>query len=61
MNDTNMQRRKEIHREYKERVKPSGVFQIKKHGERQSVAGKQFEPGRIVEQASIYVKDQRAS
>lgn len=29
MNEKNMQRRKEIHREYKERVKPSGVFQIK--------------------------------
>jgi hypothetical protein len=29
MNDKNMQRRKEINREYKERVKPSGVFQIK--------------------------------
>jgi len=29
MNATNLQRRKEIHREYKERVKPSGVFQIK--------------------------------
>ena len=28
MNEKNMQRRKEIHREYKERVKPSGVFQI---------------------------------
>jgi hypothetical protein len=29
MSERNMQRRKEIHREYKERVKPSGVFQIK--------------------------------
>ena len=29
MNKTNMQRRIEIHREYKERMKPSGVFQIK--------------------------------
>ena len=29
MNEKNMQRRREIHREYKERVKPSGVFQIK--------------------------------
>lgn len=29
MNERNMQRRKEINREYKERVKPSGVFQIK--------------------------------
>jgi hypothetical protein len=29
MNDKNLQRRKEINREYKERVKPSGVFQIK--------------------------------
>jgi hypothetical protein len=29
MNVKNMQRRKEIHREYKERLKPSGVFQIK--------------------------------
>ena len=29
MNEKSMQRRKEIHREYKERVKPSGVFQIK--------------------------------
>ena len=29
MNEKNMQRRKEIHREYKERVKPSGVFLIK--------------------------------
>lgn len=29
MNERNLQRRKEIHREYKERVKPSGVFQIK--------------------------------
>ena len=28
MNEKNMQRRKEIHRENKERVKPSGVFQI---------------------------------
>jgi hypothetical protein len=29
MNDKNMQRRKEIHREYRERVKPSGVFQVR--------------------------------
>jgi hypothetical protein len=29
MNEKNLQRRKEIHREYKERVKPSGLFQIK--------------------------------
>ena len=29
MNDKNMQRRKEINRVYQERVKPSGVFQIK--------------------------------
>lgn len=29
MKDKNMKTRKEIHREYKERVKPSGVFQIK--------------------------------
>lgn len=29
MNEKNMQRRKEINLEYKERVKPSGVFQIK--------------------------------
>ena len=29
MNDKNMQRRKEINREYQERVKPSGVFQVK--------------------------------
>ena len=29
MIDKNMKARKEIHREYKERVKPSGVFQIK--------------------------------
>lgn len=29
MNDKNIQRRKEINREYQERVKPSGVFQIK--------------------------------
>ena len=29
MNGKNMQRRKEINREYQERVKPSGVFQVK--------------------------------
>ena len=29
MNDKNIQRRKEINREYQERVKPSGVFQVK--------------------------------
>ena len=29
MNNSKMKTRKEIHREYKERVKPSGVFQIK--------------------------------
>jgi hypothetical protein len=29
MKDRDMKTRKEIHREYKERVKPSGVFQIK--------------------------------
>src|SRR5919109_5041505 len=29
MNEKNIKTRKEIHREYKERVKPSGVFQIK--------------------------------
>jgi hypothetical protein len=29
MKDKNMKTRKEINREYKERVKPSGVFQIK--------------------------------
>ena len=29
MSEKNLQRRKEIHREYKERVKPSGVFQIR--------------------------------
>ena len=29
MNDKNMQRRKEINREYRERVKPSGVFQVR--------------------------------
>ena len=29
MNEKNLQRRKEIHRGYKERVKPSGVFRIK--------------------------------
>ncbi len=29
MNEKNIQRRKEINREYQERVKPSGVFQIK--------------------------------
>jgi hypothetical protein len=29
MKDQNMKTRKEIHREYKERVKPSGVFQIR--------------------------------
>ena len=29
MNDKNMQRRKQINLEYKERVKPSGLFQIK--------------------------------
>ena len=29
MNENRMKTRKEIHREYKERVKPSGVFQIK--------------------------------
>ena len=29
MNDKNLKTRKEINREYKERVKPSGVFQIK--------------------------------
>jgi group I intron endonuclease len=29
MNEKNIQRRKELNREYQERVKPSGVFQIK--------------------------------
>jgi hypothetical protein len=29
MNEKNLQRRKEINREYQERVKPSGVFQVK--------------------------------
>lgn len=29
MNEIKMKTRKEIHREYKERVKPSGVFQIR--------------------------------
>ena len=29
MNENQMKTRKEIHREYKERVKPSGVFQVK--------------------------------
>lgn len=29
MNEQRMKTRKEIHREYKERVKPSGVFQIR--------------------------------
>ena len=29
MNEKNIQRRKEINREYQERVKPSGVFQVK--------------------------------
>jgi len=29
MNDKDIQRRKEINREYQERVKPSGVFQVK--------------------------------
>ena len=29
MSGKNMQRRKEIHREYQERVKPSGVFQVR--------------------------------
>ncbi|HSL45029.1 MAG TPA: GIY-YIG nuclease family protein [Anaerolineales bacterium] len=29
MNENRIKTRKEIHREYKERVKPSGVFQIK--------------------------------
>src|SRR5688572_9913569 len=29
MNDKNIQKRKEINREYQERVKPSGVFQVK--------------------------------
>ena len=29
MNDKNMQKRKEINRAYQERVKPSGVFQVK--------------------------------
>ena len=29
MNDKNMKTRKEINREYKERVKPSGIFQIR--------------------------------
>lgn len=29
MNETRMKTRKEIHREYKERVKPSGVFQVR--------------------------------
>ena len=29
MNDKNMQRRKEINRAYQERVKPSGVFQVR--------------------------------
>jgi hypothetical protein len=29
MNEKNIQRRKEINREYQERVKPSGVFQVR--------------------------------
>jgi hypothetical protein len=29
MNEKNLKTRKDIHREYKERLKPSGVFQIK--------------------------------
>ncbi len=29
MNENKMKTRKEIHREYKERVKPSGVYQVK--------------------------------
>ena len=29
MKETSMKTRKEIHREYKERVKPSGVFQVR--------------------------------
>ena len=40
MNENIMKTRKEIHREYGERVKPSGVFQIKNAGNGKMLLGR---------------------